>query len=358
VLKSTSGTLSINGQSGTNTLQGPNVATTWNITGANAGNVGKVSFQGIQNLIGGTSTDTFKFTSAGKVSGLVDGGGGTNTLDYSGDGGVAATVNLATATATKTGSFANIQKLVGSSSTADKLMGPNATNIWSITATNAGKVGSFSFSAIENLTGGNGVDEFVFSAGKTISGKIDGGGSDNWLDYAAYTSAVKVNLTSNTATGVGGGIANIRNVRGGQAGNTLMGNSKGNILIGGKGVDTITGGTGKSILIGDKGGDTVKGGSSDDIVIGGYTNYDSSGDVNDQALMAILTEWQSKDSYKTRITKIKAGVGPGSKDKFVWGTTVHDDGVANTLTGGGGLDWFFKGKKDKITDPQPGEQVN
>ena len=62
------------------------------------------------------------------------------------------------------------------------------------------------------------------------------------------------------------------------------------------------------------------------------------------ALEAIFNEWQSADSYSTRISKIKAGVGSGSK--FVWGTTVHDNSTsnANTLTGGGGstgTNWFF-----------------
>ena len=194
------------------------------------------SFAAVENLTGGTANDTFKFAAGGSVTGKINGGGGTNTLDYSGDGGIAATVNLATDTATKTGGFANIQKLVGSTSTADKLIGPNSTNTWSITAVNGGTVGSFSFSGIENLTGGSGLDVFVFGAGKSVSGKINGGGGGNdWLDYAAYTTPVTVNLAAGTATGVGGGIVNIRNVRGGQGGNTLTGNSQGNILIGGAG---------------------------------------------------------------------------------------------------------------------------
>ena len=136
----------------------------------------------------------------------------------------------------------------------------------------------------------------------------------------------------------------------------LKGNSLGNILIGGAGNDTIIGGSGRSILIGGGGNDRVTGGSGDDIVIGGTTSYDSSGDANDQALEAILAEWQSADSYAIRIAKIKAGVTGGYK--FDFGTTVFDDGGTNTLTGGAGNDWFFKGAHDTITDPAPGEEVN
>ena len=63
------------------------------------------------------------------MTGKINGGGGTNTLNYSGDGGIAATVNLATDTATKTGGFANITNLVGSSSTADVLSGPTRQHL-------------------------------------------------------------------------------------------------------------------------------------------------------------------------------------------------------------------------------------
>ena len=35
-----------------------------------------------------------------------------------------------------------------------------------------------------------------------------------------------------------------------------------------------------------------------------------------------------------------------------------DDLAVNTLTGGAGTDWFFKGASDTITDLAAGEQVN
>ena len=122
-LQSTAASVSVNGQGGTNTLVGPNATSTWSITAAGGGSVGSVSFASVQALTGGSGNDTFKFT-AGSISGKVDGGTGTNTLDYSGDGGTAVTVSLAALTATRVGSFANIGSLVGSTSTSDKLVGP------------------------------------------------------------------------------------------------------------------------------------------------------------------------------------------------------------------------------------------
>src|SRR5262249_17635615 len=115
-------------------------------------------------------------------------------------------------------------------------------------------------------------------------------------------------------------------------------------------------GSGRSILIADNGFATIKGGSADDILIDGSTNYDLSSTANDLALQAILAEWQSSDTYGTRISKITAGLPGGYR--LAWGTTVHDNGKTGGLTGGGGMDWYFKGTTDTVTDLQAGEQIN
>ena len=81
------GTLSgsINGGAGINTLTGDNGANSWTVTGANTGTVTGVSgtFSNIQNLVGGSSNDSFVFSNAATLAGTVDGGaGGINTLDF------------------------------------------------------------------------------------------------------------------------------------------------------------------------------------------------------------------------------------------------------------------------------------
>jgi hypothetical protein len=155
-------------------------------------------------------------------------------------------------------------------------------------------------------------------------------------------------------------VANILGVRGGSGGNTLTGSAAGNILIGGVGADTINGGSGASILIGDKGVDTVVGGSGNDIIIGGYTNYDASSLANDQALGKILAEWQSGNSFATRVSNIKTGGGLTGGNKLVWASTVLDDLAASILTGlaSSTTNWFFKGTHDTITDPGAAGQIN
>jgi hypothetical protein len=237
----------------------------------------------------------------------------------------------------------------------DRLVGPNTSSYWDITGTNAGNVaGLVKFVNVENLVGGTGVDTFWFEPAARLS-SINGGGAPagqgDWLDYANYSAAVSVNLATGKATGVAGTIGNIQNVFGGNHGNTLTGNAQGNILIGGDAADTIIGGTGRSLLIGGKGNDTIKGGSADDIVIGGYTAYDSA--WHEAALMSILAEWQSADSFATRVSSLRSSYNP-----LAFGTTVFDDGGTDKLTGGGGMDWFFAGIHSTISDYQGGEVVN
>ena len=151
-------------------------------------------------------------------------------------------------------------------------------------------------------------------------------------------------------------------MHGGNDGSTLIGDAQGNILVGGTGTDAITGGTGRSLLIGDSGADTITGGSTSggDILIGGTTIYDSTTDAHFTALIALLAEWQSADSYSTRFTAINTGNIPGGY-LLNYGTTVNDDGAANVLTGAASalaLDWYFAGNQDQLFGQVFGEHIN
>jgi hypothetical protein len=300
------GPITLNGEGGTNTLVGPNAATTWNVTGANAGNLtGGFNFSNFQNLTGGSAADAFNFSNGASESGTVDGGGGTNTLNLgaytanltvnvtganagnvpgvvgafanvqnvttgsgndtfalsdgaslsgvaNGGGGsntlnesaytTPVTVNLVTGAVTGLGGIGNIQNFIGGSGN-NTLLGPNAPTTWTITAQNAGSLtGGITFSAFQNLIGGSAADTFVFGNGVGVDGNIDGGGGSNMLDYLAYTTSVAVDLTAGTATGVGGSVANIQVLRGGQSNDTLNGNAAGGTtFFASPGNDTITG---------------------------------------------------------------------------------------------------------------------
>jgi Ca2+-binding RTX toxin-like protein len=257
---------------------------------------------------------------------------------------------------------------------SNTLVGPNVNNTWKITSNNGGRLdGKVTFSSIQTLTGGTANDNFVFSDGQGVTGTINGGAGTDTLDYSLYTTGVSVNLATGTATGTAG-ITAIENVTGGSAGDELIGNSGANVLLGNAGDDTLVGGggndilvggagndnliagNGRSILIGGAGQDNLTGGNSDDILIGGTTAYDA----NTVALLAIMKEWKRATvSYADRIAHIRGTMGGGLNGPYFFNSsTVSDDGVADTLTGGAGLDWFWAGPQD-TTDRNPAtEQLN
>ncbi|HLJ95402.1 MAG TPA: choice-of-anchor Q domain-containing protein [Gemmataceae bacterium] len=116
------------------------------------------------------------------------------------------------------------------------------------------------------------------------------------------------------------------------------------VEVGGKGGGHLEGGSGRNILIAGHGGGHLEGHGSDDILIGGYTDYDA----NLAALQAILAEWNSTDSFSTRTRVL------GS---YFNTSTVHDNGVADHLEGGGGQNWFFASIQDKLDGNKPGDLV-
>ena len=334
--------------SNADTLGGPAGDATWSITGTNAGSVNGNTFSSFENLAGGAGNDTFAFTTGGSVSGNIDGGAGTNTLDYSALAGP-VTVNLQTAKASDIGgTFANVSNFVGSLG-SDSLTGPDAATQWNITAANSGTVGPDTFSSFENLVGGLGNDTFSIYNGGSISGSIDGGGGTNTLDYSHFTGNIIVNLALGTATGVAGRIFNIEGIVGGAGNNLFVGNAANNLFVGG---------TGRNILIGGGGSDTLIGGGGDSLLIGGSTAYDT----NATALSAIFAEWTRSDlSFEQRIADL---ISPGSQPRSLNGSytldkkNVFDDNAPDTLQSGPGLTWAFVTKKqDTFSSRSPRDHV-
>jgi hypothetical protein len=116
----------IGGPGSANALIGPDVASTWTITGADSGTVGTVTFSNFQNLTGRAGADTFVFQPGGSVSGSGD-GGGSNTLDYSHYLG-----NITVDLALNRASLVNGGR-TAASSTSPRSSAVSATTCWSAT---------------------------------------------------------------------------------------------------------------------------------------------------------------------------------------------------------------------------------
>jgi hypothetical protein len=129
----------------------------------------------------------------------------------------------------------------------------------------------------------------------------------------------------------------------------------GSVLVGGSNYSYLYGGSARNLLIAGTGTGGQYAGSAGDILIGGSSSYDS----NVTALAYIMAEWDSSDSYTTRVNKISKGGGLNAS-YVLNGTTVSNNNVSNYLYGGTGMDWFFahtKGKynKDYIYNRTSGE---
>lgn len=303
----------INGGSGNDLILAENVLNTWNITGANTGNVNGInSFADIENLQGNASIDNYLFADGSSFSGVIDGAGGSDVVDHSSE---TSAVNVSLAS----GQYQNIELFVGNN-TNSTLVGDNTTNAWSITGGNAGSVGSVSFTGYNNLTGNASADTFTL-AGGNITGTIDGGSGNDSIQAENITNTWNVtaqdagNLTQINA------FQNIDNLIGGSAVDTfnLDANLSGTVS-GGGGDDLINLGGLVSIgggLIGGAGTDTLTGPDQNSSwIIAGF----DSGFVNGTAF--------------SQIESLNGGVGNDSFDV----SNAASAGISGGIAGGAGDD--------------------
>jgi uncharacterized repeat protein (TIGR01451 family) len=133
---------------------------------------------------------------------------------------------------------------------------------------------------------------------------------------------------------------------GGPGNDTLVAGGGNSVLVGGAGKNTLRSGPGSNILISGLGSSILMGTLGDNIEIGGYTDYDS----NDAALIKLLAEWSSGDSYTTRVDDISGITAGGLNGPYYFNAvptalsptpTVHNNAAADSLYGGLGMNWYF-----------------
>ena len=225
----------------------------------NAGNGGNTfSIFGTQtfNLMGGTGDDVFLFNNGAVLNGTVDGGTGigSDTISVT-SAGLSQLITLTALASGTTGfdgkitpsinsvapsTFLGIETIVGGNG-SDTLLGRDVDAMWTVAA-----VGSYSetlsgrtltFSKIENLNGGSGVDTYSISG--TQNANLNGGvGNDvfNFMDGAVLNGSL-----------VGG--AGIDTVNLGNLADTVD-------LIKFSGIESLNGGGGNDTLLGLSAGTT------------------------------------------------------------------------------------------------------
>jgi Ca2+-binding RTX toxin-like protein len=173
------GSITGSGSNNTITIQSlSNQASNIVISGTNSGNIASSggtsvgSFTGITRIVGGAGSDTFKFVNnSALLNGTIDGGSGTNALNYSGTT-KPTFINLGTGQATgvtsttSTGVVTNIQNVFGGTGN-DFLTGSAASNVMD------GGAGDDTMSGLggndimvgnygaDNMNGGAGIDILI-----------------------------------------------------------------------------------------------------------------------------------------------------------------------------------------------------
>jgi hypothetical protein len=157
------------------TLQGPDQDNVWIFIQHNSVSLNGVFHKNISDVVGGKGNDTFVFEEESSLSGMLNGGGGKNTLDYSSYS-KNIFAHLGEKTVTGLGSFLNISHLIGTDNHEDSIQGPNRWNIWALPKSGSpGFVSGYDFEKFDNVIGGKCRDGFIIIDEEKIPGIIDGG---------------------------------------------------------------------------------------------------------------------------------------------------------------------------------------
>ena len=108
---------------------------------------------------------------------------------------------------------------------SDSLQGSESASTWTVTGAGEGSISgaeALVFSEMESFIGGTAADLFVFEDGASIAGDLTDLG-DGTLDYSDFSSAVTVDLASETASAIGGTLSGVESFIGTAQTDTIVG---------------------------------------------------------------------------------------------------------------------------------------
>ncbi|MBF8262827.1 MAG: hypothetical protein HW387_492 [Parachlamydiales bacterium] len=187
------------------TLRNNNFSSSWDISGVNSGRLGLIGFANI-NIIEGFTGDCFSIT--GQVDQLMLKSGssvimrGGQILDIEIQG--SSKLEIA-------GGMVSVMNANGGENVF-QIDGGVVCDIFCSEGSNTFYLSSGDVT--HSIRSANANDYFYLSKGGSITGSIDGGLGVNELNYQNYGSAIEVDFSSGTATGIGGGIYRINSVAG------------------------------------------------------------------------------------------------------------------------------------------------
>lgn len=216
----------------------------------------------------------------------------------------------------------------------DTLVGmDSADNVFTVTGTNEGDLNGESFISVENLESGAGDDTFDLGQGD-ITGSLKGGGGRDTLTYASTTFAgVTVNLTTGSASRVGGQVSQIENLTGGPGSDVLIGDNADNVLDGGGGSNTLEGRRGDDTLIDGMGSDTFDGGAGNDTLVG-------RDDVDNSFLVTGLNKGTVNGEEFEEVENLNSG---GGSDTFAFSYEIISAAPFGSVLVQGRLDGWVNG---------------
>jgi Ca2+-binding RTX toxin-like protein len=293
--------------------------------------VGSDQLVRIENAIAGSGNDTI---AASLSSTQLDGGAGSDTVDYS-EAGQQVTINLLLGTATGsdigTDTILRFENATGGAGN-DALIGTASANVLNGNGGNDTLDGG---AGTDTLIGGLGNDIYVVTSGDNITEGSSEGTADRARATASFALASGdfvefLETTSATAT-------TSLNLTGNEIAQTITGNAGANVLLGLGGNDT---------LVGNAGNDTLDGGAGNDILAGGLGNDTyivATGDTITENANAGIDTVQSSVTYT---------LGANLENLTLTGSSAINgtgNALANTITGNSGAN-TLSGGSDALTD--------